>query len=274
MLFKRILTAGVGIPAAIFIINYGQWLYGLTISLLAFVAWHEYVRMMKYKQIKVSNLLGGIGIGALIGCAWVGNPSETVAVSVLITMAVLTKMVLSYHTFSLADAAFTFAGFLYIGLSFSHLVMLRFLDSSLGSASGALLPFGALYLWLAFLGTWASDTFAYFVGSKFGRTKLAPAISPSKTREGATGGLVGCIFTVIVFGNYFNIPLVHLFFLGLVVGITAPVGDLVQSVIKRYVGIKDSGNFFPGHGGVLDRFDSIMFAVPAVYYYLQIFLLR
>ena len=132
---------------------------------------------------------------------------------------------------------------------------------------------GAVYLWIAFLGTWASDTFAYLVGSKIGRTKLAPLISPGKTREGAVGGLIGTIVTVAVFGSLFQLPLHHLLALGLLVGIVAPLGDLVQSVIKRYVGVKDSGNFFPGHGGVLDRFDSILFAVPAVYYYIQIFLL-
>lgn len=274
MFLKRLMTAGVGIPVAIFIINYGQWLYGLTISLLAFVAWHEYATIMRYKQIKVSIPLGWIGIAALIGCAWIGNASETVAVMVLMTMIVLSKMVLTYHGFSLSDAAFTLAGFLYVGLLFNHLILLRFLDLPSNLLPGAVLPAGALYLWIAFLGTWASDTFAYLIGSKLGRTKLAPAISPGKTREGAVGGLAGCILTVIAFGNYFQIPMIHLFFLGLIVGIAAPVGDLVQSVIKRYVGVKDSGNFFPGHGGVLDRFDSIMFAVPAAYYYVQTFLLQ
>lgn len=274
MLAKRIATALVGIPVAVYVINYGQWLFGITVSFLALAAWHEYCVMVGRGGHYPSRLLGFIGVALVLGCAWIGNSQETVTVITFITLIVLGKTVFSYGKFSLVDAAFTLLGFLYIALPFSHLLLLRFLDPSLSGGSSAGMSMGALFLWIAFIGTWASDTFAYLVGSKFGKVKLCPAISPGKTREGAIGGLLGSILSVVIFGYIFHIELLHLFFMGLFVGLAAPFGDLVESSLKRFCCVKDSGKLLPGHGGVLDRFDSIMFTVPAVYYYIQFFLIR
>ncbi|WP_312517745.1 phosphatidate cytidylyltransferase [Anaerospora sp.] len=273
MLAKRIATALVGIPVAVYVINYGQWLFGLTVSFLALAAWHEYCVMVEQNGIYPSKLLGLIGVALVLGCAWVGNSQETVTVLTLISLIILGKTVISYGKFSLVDAALTLLGLLYIALPFSHLLLLRFLEPSLSSTSAGMTT-GAMYLWIAFVGTWASDTFAYLVGSKFGKAKLCPAISPGKTREGAIGGLFGSIFAVLILGHFFHIALIHSFFMGVFVGLVAPLGDLVESSLKRYCCVKDSGRLLPGHGGVLDRFDSIMFAVPAVYYYVEFFLIR
>lgn len=267
---KRLATAAVGIPAAIFIINYGQWVFGLTILLLSTVAWHEYVRMVENIAIKPSYGQGLAIIIAILLAAWLKTPAIFTGVLVFAVLAMLATTVFRYGEFSLKDAAVTLLGILYVGIPFSHLLLLRYLDTG-GWLQQDITPIGAWYLWLAFLGTWASDSFAYFVGIKYGKTKLAPAVSPAKTREGAAGGLIGCILVTVAFGIWFGIPIMHLIFIGLLVGIAAPLGDLAESVIKRTCDIKDSGGFFPGHGGVLDRFDSIMFAVPAVYYYVKLF---
>ena len=132
---------------------------------------------------------------------------------------------------------------------------------------------GAAYLWLAFLGTWASDTFAYFVGTYLGKHKLCPLISPGKTIEGAIGGMIGSVIAIMLLGVLFKLPVYHCIIMGILVGIAAPLGDLVESAIKRFAGVKDSGQILPGHGGILDRFDSILFTVPAIYYYMHIFVL-
>lgn len=161
----------------------------------------------------------------------------------------------------------------YVGIGFSHLVSLRFLQAEQWiHTPWARLQVGEAYLWLAFLGTWASDTFAYFVGSLLGKHKLCPSVSPGKTIEGALGGLSGSILFVALLGMLFQVPLIHGIVLGLLVGLAAPLGDLAESGLKRFCGVKDSGQLLPGHGGILDRFDSILFAVPAVYYYTQIIL--
>ena len=122
---------------------------------------------------------------------------------------------------------------------------------------------------MSFIGTWASDTFAYFIGSRWGRRKLCPEISPGKTVEGALGGLGGTLLVVGWLGSAFaGLQLEQALLLGCLIGVAAPVGDLVESRLKRYAGVKDSGAILPGHGGMLDRIDSLLFVVPVVYFYI------
>ena len=183
------------------------------------------------------------------------------------------KPVFSGRTDAVNDVAFSILGIFYIGLAFSHLLLLRFTDSSLIIPTFfGLMPMGEVYLWLAFIGTWASDTFAYFIGSFLGKHKLCPAISPGKTIEGGIGGLLGSVGVVLAIGMTLHMPIQHGLALGILIGVAAPAGDLVESALKRFTGVKDSGNILPGHGGVLDRFDSILFTVPVVYYYIHGFI--
>lgn len=261
MLLKRIITAVVGIAIAIFVINYGQWLFAATVSMLSMIAWHEYCNMMERQGRLQLYWLGLIGVLLLQMSTWLGNSYETNMIVFLFVLLALAKVVLSYPSFNLPNAAFSVFGFIYVGLSFSYIISIRFIDYTV-------LP-GTYFLWLTLIGTWASDTFAYFVGSKLGKKKLCPALSPGKTREGAIGGLAGCIISVTVLGYIINISIAHSLALGAIIGIAAPIGDLAESALKRFFGVKDSGNILPGHGGVLDRFDSVMFSVPVVYYYVS-----
>ena len=120
-----------------------------------------------------------------------------------------------------------------------------------------------------FLVTWASDTAAYYVGSSFGTRKLAPRISPGKTIEGSVGGLVGSVMMAVVakFGFMPWLDLKDCLIIGLLLGSIGQVGDLFESRLKRYAGVKDSGTILPGHGGLLDRLDSLIFTSPVFYYY-------
>lgn len=274
MLGMRILTAVIGIPVAIYIINYGTWLFAAAVALLAVVAWHEFAKMMYAKDINVQYGIGLFCIILALACTWLGNEQELNMVILLLVLLIMTKTVISHKDFGIIDAAITLLGTLYVGLPFSHLLLLRFTEqyqyipTILGNLST-----GAAYLWLAFIGTWSSDTMAYFVGSMFGRHKLCPAVSPGKTYEGAAGGLVGSVIGITAMGTLCGLSLTHTLILGLLVGIAAPVGDLAESALKRFTGVKDSGNVLPGHGGVLDRFDAIMFAAPVVYYYVKAFII-
>jgi phosphatidate cytidylyltransferase len=272
MLFKRILTAIIGIPVAVYVINYGQWVFALAVSLLALTGWHEYYKIMRQKEIKIALWSGFISIALLMACAWLGNAEELIFVLFLITFITLLTVVVSQQRFTVHDAAFTLLGINYIGILFSYLLLLRYTAASAITVPWGALEQGAAYLWLAFIGTWASDTLAYFVGSQIGRHKLCPAISPGKTIEGAAGGLLGSIIGVAIFSALLKLPLVHAVMIGILVGLSAQLGDLVESSVKRFAGVKDSGQLLPGHGGVLDRFDSILFAVPVVFYYVRIFL--
>ena len=189
------------------------------------------------------------------------------AVCILGALVIMSGSVIFRGSFSIIDASITLAGVIYIGGSFSYLLMLRFIESGQQVTPLGMMSTGNALVWIALIGTWASDTFAYFAGSTLGAHKLCPSVSPNKTWEGFAGGLVGTIISVMLVGGYFfGYGLPEMALLGLCIALVATLGDLVESVIKRYTGIKDSGNIIPGHGGVLDRFDSVMFSVPFVYY--------
>jgi len=134
-------------------------------------------------------------------------------------------------------------------------------------------PYGWRLLLFAFAVIWGTDTGAYFIGSAMGRTPLAPRLSPKKTVEGAVGGLVVGTLTGFLFGLIFQLPPFWLVGTGILTSFAGQVGDLFASFLKRSAGVKDSGRFLPGHGGVLDRFDSALFALPVVYY-LALLMLR
>nr|WP_092068257.1 phosphatidate cytidylyltransferase [Dendrosporobacter quercicolus]NSL47023.1 CDP-archaeol synthase [Dendrosporobacter quercicolus DSM 1736]SDL73022.1 phosphatidate cytidylyltransferase [Dendrosporobacter quercicolus] len=272
MLIKRIVTAIIGVIAATYIINYGQWLFALAAGVIALLAWREFCKMFAAKSLILWDKLGVIGIILLLGCSWAGNSQEINMVVLLLTLLTIGKTVFDSH-YNIVHAAITLLGIVYIGLAFSHLILLRFTDhiviasSMLGSLSA-----GTVFIWIAFIGTWANDTVAFFVGSNLGKHKLCPAISPGKTIEGAVGGAAGGIIVIALLGILLKFSLLHSVMIGLLIGLAAPLGDLAESAIKRFAGVKDSGNILPGHGGILDRFDSIMFVVPVVYYYMQFFI--
>lgn len=273
MLGKRIITALLGVPVAVYVIHTGAELFFGAMVLLVVLAWREYRNMLAARQFHVFHFIGLMAAVLMLACAWQGNAQESIMVLFLLSMTAFLASIFLNKTHSLPDAAFTVLGVVYVGIGFSHLVSLRFLQAEQWiHTPWARLQVGEAYLWLAFLGTWASDTFAYFVGSLLGKHKLCPSVSPGKTIEGALGGLSGSILFVALLGMLFQVPLIHGIVLGLLVGLAAPLGDLAESGLKRFCGVKDSGQLLPGHGGILDRFDSILFAVPAVYYYTQIIL--
>ena len=121
-----------------------------------------------------------------------------------------------------------------------------------------------------FLVTWANDTAAYYTGMRWGRRPMAPVVSPKKTWEGAAGGLLVSVAAAFACHAWFvpSITTADALWLGLLMGIAAPLGDLCESILKRSAGVKESGSLIPGHGGILDRIDSLIFTTPAFYYYL------
>lgn len=152
-------------------------------------------------------------------------------------------------------------GIVYIAFPMSHLILLRGLEQ------------GSLWIIFLFLIIIANDTFAYYGGRRFGRHKLSPTVSPNKTVEGAAWGLAGGVIIAIAFQQFFLIKssIQEIVALSVFIGILGQLSDLFESLIKRSAGVKDSGSILPGHGGALDRIDSLIFPIPALYYYLIIF---
>ncbi|MEZ4648846.1 MAG: phosphatidate cytidylyltransferase [Candidatus Eisenbacteria bacterium] len=163
-----------------------------------------------------------------------------------------------------------FVGALYLSLLPSFLVRLHAGPWSEASSLPELFPRGALPVLFPVVLVWAADTGAYAFGLLFGRHRLWPAVSPKKTWEGAIGGVVATILVAALAGGPFGVGLSlgEAVVAGVLVGIAGPLGDLFESRLKRVAGVKDSGKLLPGHGGVLDRFDSLFFAAPVFYYYL------
>lgn len=263
----RIIVGAVGIALAALVIETGGTVFALAVLALAVIGWIEYTQAMAAGGAGSANITGIVAMVLLWGCAWLGNAEEFMAVSVFVVLAVLLETVLFRAAFAFDEAAFSIAGIFYIGLPLSHLVMLRMIDGeSMASPLGDF-SVGCALVWIMFIGTWASDTFAYFVGSAIGRHKLCPTISPNKTVEGFLGSLVGTSAAVAGLGAFFSLSVFSMAALGFFIAVFATLGDLVESVLKRHVGIKDSGRLIPGHGGVLDRFDSVLFTAPFVYYF-------
>jgi len=160
------------------------------------------------------------------------------------------------------------AGLVYPSLLCAHLVSLRDLQAA-RTISG--LPAGAGWLFLVVGATWVMDIAAYVVGRAIGRHKLCPTISPGKTIEGAIGGLVGAVAVAWAMGMWLGLSAMQAVLLGVLLGLGGQAGDLFESLLKRRAGVKDSGTLLPGHGGVLDRFDSLLFNAPIAYYVIRAF---
>ncbi|MBR1859615.1 MAG: phosphatidate cytidylyltransferase [Selenomonadaceae bacterium] len=295
----RIISGIIGILVAAVVIQLGGAVFAIFAALLSLIGWHEYSNAMGKKGISTTYIIGALMLVLMLGCAWIGNIAELVAVLTIGTLLIFLMTVIFYGNIRPTDACASAAGVLYIGLPLAHLILLRFIspeqlsnqlnnlnsitsiDSSLvgvniGEALNTLTSLnfdvGSALIWTLFICTWSSDTFAYFVGTAIGSHKLASAISPKKTIEGFIGSIVGTTAMAILIGHVlFSFPLVEMAVIGFLMSIFATLGDLVESVIKRFVGIKDSGMMLPGHGGMLDRFDSIFYTAPIFYYCVIIF---
>jgi phosphatidate cytidylyltransferase len=260
MLRIRVLSAVLGIPLILFVLYFrGLFLY-LFVAAVSLVGLFEYYRALKNININTNSSFAYLSVVVyflmfLLPVTFT-RPGFIIAFSViaLFTYEILTQK----H--NIPEIAMTLLGIAYIPFLFSHILFIEKLN------------YGSIIIWLPFLTAWFTDTFAYFVGLSIGKRKLCPKISPKKTVEGAVGGIIGAITLTTLSGLIFmrfgiGINLIHYIIAGLLCGIASEIGDLAASYIKRYTGVKDFGNIIPGHGGILDRFDSILFTAPVIYYY-------
>jgi len=266
----RLVVTLLGVPCLYLITSRGGVFFLLLVDLIILLGLREFYVLMRAKGYEPFEALGYFCSLAISWYAW----HQGVVVPLILTASLLAIMIREIFrkemSQSLGHMAVTVFGIMYVGWLGSHLILLRELPTSL-DIQGTI---GARLVFMVTLLTWATDTSAYLFGVTFGRHKLIPRISPNKTIEGAVGGLVGAALVgwLLTRGLVpFLTPLAGTI-LGLVVGTMAQLGDLVESLIKRDAGIKDTAELIPGHGGVLDRFDSLLFTVPVVYYYFRFFI--
>ena len=262
-MLKRIITGLLGAIVVIVLLITGRGWLTLGVTVVSVIAMWEFYRAIGLTTKNTPLCaLGIIGSCLIIGVHLV-NPRFFMLIAFLYVVSLLVTMLLSHKYVTLSDVALIIVGNIYISYLMLHIVLVREMD------------LGSFLVWLIFIGAFMTDTFAYFIGISLGKRKLCPDISPKKTIAGAVGGLIGCGLCFVLYGIIlqhfqpelgFSVPL--MFILGLLCSVAAQIGDLVASVIKRQYEIKDFGKLLPGHGGALDRFDSILFVAPVVYLFL------
>ncbi len=252
----RVASALVLLPIVAIFVQVGGWWFFGGMTAIALLATWEFVQMMRHKGHAPNVPLAfAFALASLVSMQLAHRAWLFPALSGLLMASLVWQMAQAQSKAPVVDWALTVVGGGYIGLGMAHLLGLR------------LLPQGYAWVWLALLGTWGCDTFAYFVGRAVGRHKFWPRLSPKKTWEGVLAGVPGGMFGAWLATLFSGIPVFHALMLGLLIAIVAPLGDLSISMMKRYAGVKDSSHLIPGHGGMLDRVDSVLFVAITVFYY-------
>jgi phosphatidate cytidylyltransferase len=265
----KVLTAVIGFPIVVVAVYYGGLVLFALVVIITLLALAEYISLLTrigYKPIPSLVWGSSFALLLLMFAASKGYmEGYKYLPSVFFVMALWTAIIVwwEYPKNVLPCLTTSFFGVFYIAGMLGHLFFLR-----------NIAPEGWAYVLFTIIVTWASDTGAFFAGTRFGRHKLAPSISPGKTWEGVGGGIILAMIAGIALGGWLGLPMVWRVIIAVLISLAAVVGDLFESALKRHAGLKDSGTLLPGHGGVLDRFDSLFLTAPLVYYILVLFIIE
>lgn len=260
MFFIRLFAGIILVILAFFFVNTGGILLLASSMVISLIGTYELYRAFHLEQ----RLIGIIGylsaIAYYISIFFYGDKYQLFLFAVVL-MLMMSIYVLAFPEFKIDEIAKAFLGFVYVGVLLSFLYQTRSLVD------------GKYLAWLIFISSWGSDTCAYAIGKLLGRHKLAPALSPNKSIEGSIGGVLGSALLGGIFGyilhtqmNEVNNPVLVCAIASAIGSIISQIGDLTASGIKRNYKIKDYGDLIPGHGGIMDRFDSMLFTAPAVFF--------
>lgn len=274
MLRLKFLTGLVVVPVLLIFLYLDGWPLFLFSAAFMLVGMHEFYSALASRGVQPVWWAGwAAGLGLLGAAQWATEEWRSGITIGCITGVVFAALVAQFvrrpGTSVIGNVGATVFGVVYIPLLFSFFLRLRQLP--LGGIPG--IPDGGIRdrmgaVLLVLGAVWAMDTAANVVGRYFGTVRPWPNISPSKTWEGFAGGLLAAIVATLVCGEICHLPTLHMLTLGVIIGVVAQLGDFCESLIKRDLGLKDFGTILPGHGGVLDRFDSLVFAMPVAYCYL------
>ncbi|CAG9619680.1 phosphatidate cytidylyltransferase [Sutcliffiella rhizosphaerae] len=259
---QRIITAAIAAAVFLPIVIYGNMPFVIIIYLIATVGLFEALRMKQLAIVSVPGILSLVSMWYLmIPVQYFGEalPLSKMEFLLLIVLLLLSYTVLSRNKFNFDDVGFLLISTIYVGLGFYYFIEIRELALA--------------WVFFALFVIWTTDSGAYFIGKAIGKKKLWPDISPNKTVEGFIGGIVSAIAVALVF--HFIVSFEHNLLITIIIAallsIFGQIGDLVESALKRHYKIKDSGSILPGHGGILDRFDSLLFVLPLLHF-IHIFL--
>lgn len=263
----RIITGLIAVAIFLPIVWYGSWVLVLGTCLLGLVGISEFFMMKEKQFFSLMGLITSIATLFLIlpesYLTFLPIGITTIHVFYLAAMLMLVMTVLSKNEFTFDDAGVFMLASFYVGRGFHYFLMTA--------------DMGFFTVMFVLFIVWSTDIGAYVLGMKFGKTKLAPVISPNKSVEGAVGGIFMAVLVSLIyvqFYNQMNLSLIILVVLTILLSVVGQLGDLTESAFKRYFGVKDSGKILPGHGGILDRFDSLLFVMPLFQIFLSIYQLN
>lgn len=259
---QRVITAVVALALFIPIIVYGGIAVEVTAAALAVVGVYELFRMKGLEVLSFEGIVASLAAVVLIlpkerWFFFLPEKTDNFMLFYFMVMILLGALVASKNTYSISQAGFPVIVSLYVGVGFQNFVAAR--------SSGLVVLLYALFV------VWATDIGAYMVGRKYGKRKLFPAVSPNKTIEGSIGGILSAVVVAVLYIAFvpgkeaFTYEMPVMIVLTIIFSIVGQFGDLVESSIKRYYDVKDSGKILPGHGGILDRFDSLLFVFPIMH---------
>lgn len=267
---KRVLSGVFGLPIIALLLVFGnKYILDVVFAVIAIISVHEYMKCMeeKVKPVKWIGYVLAVSI-SVIHLVPLDMISRYLGLAIAGVMAILfTIVIVREMKTNVLDIAVSLFGYLYIVGFIVFLALLYGLEGV-----------GKYFIWYIFIATWGCDIVAYCIGSKFGKHKFSK-ISPNKSIEGCIAGTIGGVVLVILYtvllNNVFsmNINYIVIGIIGLVLTILGQIGDFSASAIKRYAGIKDFSNLIPGHGGMIDRIDSVIFAAPFAYYFITMFII-
>jgi phosphatidate cytidylyltransferase len=280
-LLTRVLVAFVFAPVVIYITLLGRLPFLILIEVLIILGLLEFLRLSKAKNseiVKIPLIILGVFL-ALSAYLW-GERVFLFSILGILYLSALILVIKGKTEGATSNLALSLLGFFYVAGLFSYLILLREMPSRIILDRFASLTtsykMGGVWIVYLLLCIWSCDTFAYFIGAPLGKHPLSPRVSPKKTVEGFGGGILGAIaaafFSHFVF--FSSAQLKDLLIISMIVAFVGQVGDLTESLFKRDAQFKDTSNIIPGHGGILDRFDSLLFVSPLVYYYLKFVVYR
>lgn len=271
---KRVLTAVIGFPLVMITLIFGnKYIIDVIIAIMGIIAMHEYTKCAANKDIKIVSWIGYLVVASISLIHWVpienfGLPNIVSFGMPILLLILFLHVIITDMKITLKDITFSLIGILYL---FSFLIFIPLLFGREGDLSGRYL------IWYVLFSAWGTDVFAYLIGKRIGKTKFSK-VSPNKSIEGCLAGTIGAVVSCLIYTfaiNYicgFEISYLVIGIIALILSIIGQVGDFSASVIKRYFEVKDFSNLFPGHGGMIDRIDSVMFIAPFAYILFLMFL--
>ena len=253
-MFKTRLLSGIVLVIVLIVtVGYGGNLLFAFLGIISLIGLTELYKVVEV-QTKALGAPGYLAAVVYYGMLLTGNMEYVMMLSILFLILVMAVYVFTFPAYRAEQVMTVFFGFFYVAVMLSFVYQTRMLAD------------GGVVVWLIFLSSWGCDTCAYCVGMLIGKHKMAPILSPKKSVEGAVGGVVGAALLGVIYAAATQGPMLEYAVICAVGALISMVGDLAASAIKRNQGIKDYGKLIPGHGGILDRFDSVIFTAPVIYF--------